>query len=85
MHEKSPHVKSVMLAGPRGVGKKMLVNAVCTETGSNMFDVTPATVAMTTKYGGKAGLAMLLHMVFKVRTDGCQPARLFALTLAVLL
>jgi len=73
VHEKAPHVKSVMLAGPRGVGKKMLMNAVCTETGSCMFDLTPATVAMATKYAGKAGLAMLLHMVFKVHNEGLMP------------
>ena len=55
-----------MLAGPRGVGKKMLVHSICTETGANLFDITPANVAG--KFAGKKGLDMLLHMVFKVRT-----------------
>ena len=64
VHEKAPHVKSLMIAGPRGVGKKMLVHAICTETGANMFDLSPANIA--TRYPGKAGLNMLLHMVFKV-------------------
>ena len=64
VHEKAPHIKSLMIAGPRGVGKKMLVHAICTETGANMFDLTPSNIA--TKYPGKAGLNMLLHMVFKV-------------------
>ena len=63
VHEKAPFVKSVMIAGPRGVGKKMLAHAVCTEAGANMFDLSPANIA--TKYPGKAGLNMLLHMVFK--------------------
>ena len=63
VHEKAPLVKSVVIAGPRGVGKKMLVQAVCTESGANMFDLTPANIAG--KYPGKAGLNMLLHMVFK--------------------
>lgn len=53
-----------MITGPRGVGKKMLVHAICTETGSILFDLTPGNIA--TKYPGKAGLNMLLHMVFKV-------------------
>lgn len=53
-----------MITGPREVGKKMLVHAVCTETGSILFDLTPKNIA--TKYPGKAGLNMLLHMVFKV-------------------
>lgn len=64
VHEKAPHVKSVMITGPPGVGKRMLVNAICTETGANMFDLTPANVAG--HYQGKAGLNMMLHMVFKV-------------------
>ena len=66
VHEKAPHIKSLMIAGPRGVGKKMLVHAICTETGANLFDLTPATIAAATRYAGKAGLAMLLHMIFKV-------------------
>ena len=53
-----------MIAGPRGVGKKMLVHSICTETGANLFDITPANVAG--KFAGKKGLDMLLHMVFKV-------------------
>ena len=65
VHEKAPNIKSLMVVGPRGVGKKMLVHAICTETGANMFDLTPTNIA--TKYPGKAGLNMLLHMVFKVK------------------
>lgn len=65
VHEKAPHVKSLMIAGPRGVGKKTLVHAICTETGAIMFDLTPGNIAA--KYPGKAGLNMLLHMVFKVQ------------------
>ncbi len=67
VHEKAPHIKSLMIAGPRGTGKKMLVNSICTETGSNMFDLSPLKIASATRYAGKAGLNMLLHMVFKVR------------------
>lgn len=54
----------MLIAGPRGVGKKMLIHCICTETGANMFDLTAANIAG--KYPGKAGLAMMLHMVFKV-------------------
>ena len=64
VHEIAPHIKSIMIAGPRGTGKKMLVNAICTETGANLFDLTAANIAG--KYPGKAGLQMMLHMVFKV-------------------
>jgi SpoVK/Ycf46/Vps4 family AAA+-type ATPase len=64
VHEKAPHIKSVLICGPRQTGKKMLVHAVCTETGANFFDLSPANIAG--RYPGKAGLAMLTHMVFKV-------------------
>lgn len=53
-----------MLAGPRGTGKKMLVQAICHETGANMFDISPGNIAG--KYPGKDGLKMLIHLVFKV-------------------
>ncbi|XP_047442211.1 dynein regulatory complex protein 11 isoform X2 [Mugil cephalus] len=64
VHEKAPLIKAILLAGPAGVGKKMLVHAVCQETGACLFDLSPLTTAG--KYPGKSGLAMMLHMVFKV-------------------
>nr|XP_020658042.1 IQ and AAA domain-containing protein 1 isoform X4 [Pogona vitticeps] len=64
VHEKAPTVKALLLAGPEGVGKKMLVHALCTETGANLFNLSAANIAG--KYPGKAGLQMMLHMVFKV-------------------
>ena len=47
------------------MGKKSLVNCICTEAGANLFDLTAANVVG--KYPGKAGLNMMMHMVFKVR------------------
>ncbi|NXK39738.1 DRC11 protein, partial [Piprites chloris] len=64
VHENAPLVKSMLLAGPAGVGKKMLVHAICTETGANLFNLTPSNIAG--KYSGKEGLLMMLHMVLKV-------------------
>ncbi|KAL1023124.1 hypothetical protein UPYG_G00036680 [Umbra pygmaea] len=64
VHEKAPLVKAILLAGPSGVGKKMLVHAICQETGANLFDLSP--LNLTGKYPGKSGLAMMLHTVFKV-------------------
>uniref|UniRef100_A0A8C2RXQ1 ATPase AAA-type core domain-containing protein n=1 Tax=Capra hircus TaxID=9925 RepID=A0A8C2RXQ1_CAPHI len=64
VHEKAPLVKSLLLAGPSGVGKKMLVHAICTETGANLFNLSAANI--TGKYPGKSGLQMMLHVVFKV-------------------
>ncbi|KAM8934134.1 dynein regulatory complex protein 11 [Pelodytes ibericus] len=64
VHEKAPLVKSLLLAGPSGVGKKMLVDALCNETGANLFNLSPANIAG--KYPGRSGLQMMLHMVLKV-------------------
>lgn len=57
-------MKSLLLAGPSGVGKKMLVHAICTETGANLFNLSAANIAG--KYPGKNGLQMMLHVVVKV-------------------
>uniref|UniRef100_A0A8D2KTV3 IQ motif containing with AAA domain 1 like n=1 Tax=Varanus komodoensis TaxID=61221 RepID=A0A8D2KTV3_VARKO len=59
-----PLGRSLLLAGPAGTGKKMLVHAVCTETGANLFDLSPDNLAG--KYPGKSGLQMMVHLVFKV-------------------
>jgi len=64
VHEKAPLVKSMLLAGPRGTGKNMLVHAICTETGANLFDLTATN--LVGKYPGKDGLKLLIHMIFKV-------------------
>uniref|UniRef100_A0A8C4QAL5 AAA+ ATPase domain-containing protein n=1 Tax=Eptatretus burgeri TaxID=7764 RepID=A0A8C4QAL5_EPTBU len=64
VHEKAPLVRSLLLVGPHGVGKKSLVHAICTETGANLFNLSA--VNIKGKYPGKAGLQMLMHLVFKV-------------------
>ncbi|XP_019483866.1 PREDICTED: IQ and AAA domain-containing protein 1 [Hipposideros armiger] len=64
VHEKAPFVRSLLLAGPSGVGKNMLVHAICTETGANLFNLSSANIAG--KYPGKSGLQMMLHMVLKM-------------------
>lgn len=64
LHETAPHVKSILLVGPEGSGKSMLVNAVCTELHATLFDLTAKNIVG--KYPGKSGLNMLLHLVLKV-------------------
>ncbi|XP_074046229.1 dynein regulatory complex protein 11 [Macrotis lagotis] len=64
VHEKAPLVKTLLLVGPSGVGKKMLVHSICTETGANLFNLSPTNI--TGKYPGKTGLQMMIHMVMKV-------------------
>uniref|UniRef100_A0A2K6F025 IQ motif containing with AAA domain 1 n=1 Tax=Propithecus coquereli TaxID=379532 RepID=A0A2K6F025_PROCO len=67
VHAKAPLVKSLLLVGPSGVGKKMLVHAICTETGANLFNLSSRNIAG--KYPGKSGLQMMLHVVFKVARE----------------
>ncbi|NXA48472.1 DRC11 protein, partial [Nothocercus julius] len=64
VHEKAPLVKAMLLAGPAGVGKKMLVHAICTETGANLFNLSASNIAG--KYPGSSGLQMMVHLVYKV-------------------
>lgn len=68
LREFTPLVRSVLIAGPHGSGKKLLVNAICTELGATLFDITPANIAG--KYPGKSGLIMLVHLISKVCTEG---------------
>lgn len=64
VHQLAPLVKSLLIVGPHGSGKDMLVNAICTEVGAVLFDLTPANIVG--KYPGKSGLIMLAHLVAKV-------------------
>ncbi|KAM4874739.1 IQ and AAA domain-containing protein 1-like [Thomomys bottae] len=64
IHAMAPLIRSLLLVGPRGMGKKMLVQAVCTETGANLFDLSPDN--LIGKYPGKNGSQLVVHMVFKV-------------------
>lgn len=42
----------------------MLVHAICSETGANLFNLTAANIVG--KYPGKSGLKMMVHLVLKV-------------------
>ncbi|XP_078100268.1 dynein regulatory complex protein 11-like [Sander vitreus] len=59
--EKFPVVNTLLLAGPSGVGKKMLVHAVCSETGAHLFHLNPAH-----RSPDHLSPAHLLHRIFKV-------------------
>ncbi|XP_063931355.1 dynein regulatory complex protein 11 [Zophobas morio] len=64
LHQSTPHIKSLMIVGPKGSGKDMLVHAICCEAGAVLFDLTPSNIVG--KYPGKSGLTMLIHLVVKV-------------------
>ncbi|PSN54256.1 hypothetical protein C0J52_08623 [Blattella germanica] len=64
VHQMAPLIKSVCIIGPPGCGKHTLANAVCTELGAVVFDLSP--VNIVGKYEGKAGQQMLIHLVSKL-------------------
>ncbi|XP_076848767.1 dynein regulatory complex protein 11 isoform X2 [Brachyhypopomus gauderio] len=64
VHERGPLIRSLLLAGPAGVGKKTLLHALCTESGASLFQLSCSTLAG--RYPGRGGLQLLLNMVLKV-------------------
>jgi len=54
----------VLLAGPHGVGKSMLVDAACTHVDATLFDLSHA--SLLARYPGKAGMVMLIHLIVKM-------------------
>lgn len=64
IHSKGAFVKSLLIAGPKGAGKKSLIYAVCNEIGATLLDLSAENIQG--KYPGKEGKEMLLHLVLKV-------------------
>ena len=61
--EHVPFVKSILLYGPKGVGKTMLVNAVATELGASLYNLSPKNTAG--QFVGKPAVAKMMYMVFR--------------------
>ncbi len=57
-------MKGLLLCGPRGCGKHMLLHAICNELGANLFDISPQNIYET--YREKEGIKMLMHLCSKV-------------------
>jgi SpoVK/Ycf46/Vps4 family AAA+-type ATPase len=62
VRSKTPHVRSVMLYGPKGSGKTMLVSAIAKETGALLLNLSPSN--LVGKFSGKNGPTKLIHMAF---------------------
>ncbi|RUS75539.1 hypothetical protein EGW08_016707, partial [Elysia chlorotica] len=58
---------SVLLAGPKGVGKTLMVHGLCRETGANLYDLSPA--KMVGRYPGKKQEDYLLSLLMKVTKE----------------
>ncbi|CAG5122977.1 unnamed protein product [Candidula unifasciata] len=64
VRERVPCCKSLLIVGPHGCGKKMLVHAICNELGANLFDLTAHNIRDA--YTDRDGPQMLMHLVMKV-------------------
>ena len=53
-----------LLCGAAGTGKKMLVHAICNETGANLFNLTPSNTEG--KFPGKKGPNEMVYTCLKV-------------------
>lgn len=58
------NIKSIFLYGPHGSGKTMLAQAIATETGAMMMDLSYE--KLSTAFPGKNGILKVLHMIFQV-------------------
>jgi SpoVK/Ycf46/Vps4 family AAA+-type ATPase len=59
-----PKVASILLYGPSGTGKTMLVQAIASEIGAQIFNLSPKNTAG--QFVGKSNVTKMVHMVFKV-------------------
>jgi SpoVK/Ycf46/Vps4 family AAA+-type ATPase len=67
VHETAPQIKGLLICGPRGCGKHMLLHAICNELGANLFDISPQNIFET--YREKEGIKMLMHLCSKVNNE----------------
>ncbi len=74
VHETAPQIKGLLICGPRGCGKHMLLNAIVNELGANLFDISPQNIYET--YREKEGIKMLMHLCSKVG-KALQPTIIF--------
>ncbi|CAF3283444.1 unnamed protein product [Rotaria socialis] len=61
IHLNLPIRKAVLLAGPRGSGKELLVHIACNQLGGLLVDLSPANVAKS--FNSASGLKVLFAMV----------------------
>ncbi|GFT29890.1 dynein regulatory complex protein 11 [Nephila pilipes] len=64
VHAGGAYVKSILLVGPNGSGKRSLVYAICNEIRATMMNLSAENIQG--KYPGPEGLAMLTHLISKV-------------------
>lgn len=64
LHKNAPLIRKLLIAGIRESGKKLLLRAICHETGATFFDITPKN--LEGKYDTPEGKKMIMHLIMKV-------------------
>ncbi|XP_043505709.1 dynein regulatory complex protein 11-like [Polistes fuscatus] len=64
IHTIAPLIRSVCICGLPGYGKTFLVDAICSEVGALLFDLTPS--VLTGKYIGKSNERRLMSIIGKL-------------------
>ncbi|XP_033336413.2 IQ and AAA domain-containing protein 1-like [Megalopta genalis] len=67
IHQIAPLVRSVCICGLPGHGKMFLVNAICSEIGALLINMTP--IVLVDKYLGKKNERKLIDMISKVARE----------------
>uniref|UniRef100_A0A7S3NHP5 AAA+ ATPase domain-containing protein n=1 Tax=Aureoumbra lagunensis TaxID=44058 RepID=A0A7S3NHP5_9STRA len=62
-------VKSIMLYGPSGAGKTMMAEAIATELGALLINISPSRIKAATQFSGKTGPVRLIHMICALAKD----------------
>jgi len=70
LEDKVTNVKALMLYGPAGSGKTMMVEAVCSELGAMLVNISPDRLAGL--YQGKQGPTKLMHLIYKISAENAE-------------
>jgi ATP-dependent 26S proteasome regulatory subunit len=61
-----PHIRSILIYGPKGVGKTMLAETIANELGAIFINLSPKILQAATIAAGKTGPTKLMHIAFQV-------------------
>jgi hypothetical protein len=64
-----PHIRSILLYGPKGVGKTMLAETIANELGAIFINLSPSILQAASLASGKTGPTKLMHIAFQVAKD----------------
>src|SRR5690606_19554712 len=74
IHEKAPHIRSLLIFGPEKSGKTMLTRAIANEVGASFFNLSPEVIAG--KYTKAKETAFLFKQIIEC-SKAMQPAIIY--------